>query len=265
MALPSAHSTTGRSAAFFDVDNTLVRGASMYHLARGLADRDLFDSRDLLRFAWSQLAFRLSGTERSGHIESARDAALAFVAGHSVADLASLCTEIYDESMADRVWEQTLSLVRRHQRAEDPVWLVTATPVELAEVIRQRLGLTGALGTVAEHRDGVYTGRLVGPMLHGEAKAEAVVELARTHGLDLRRCTAYSDSSNDLPLLRAVGYPTAVNPDGALRAHARRMDWPVHEFRTARQTLRTAVPALLFGAALGVGLQALRHRRQGDL
>jgi HAD superfamily hydrolase (TIGR01490 family) len=263
MDRPTAPPATGRSAAFFDVDNTLIRGASMYHLARGLANRDIVDGRDLLRFAWSQLVFRLSGTERSGHIDSARDAALAFVAGHSVADLASLCAEIYDESMADRVWEQTLSLVRRHQRAEDPVWLVTATPVELAEVFRERLGLTGALGTVAEHHDGVYTGRLVGPMLHGEAKAQAVVDLARTHGLDLHRCTAYSDSSNDLPLLRAVGYPTAVNPDGALRAHARRMDWPIHDFRTARQTLRTAVPMLLAGAALGASLQALRHRKQG--
>ena len=85
------------------------------------------------------------------------------------------------------------------------MWLVTAAPVEIAEIIARRLGLTGALGTVAEHVDGVYTGRLVGDMLHGPAKAEAVAALAEREGLDLARCSAYSDSANDLPMLSMVG------------------------------------------------------------
>ena len=162
------------AGAFFDVDNTLIRGASIYYFARGLAARDMFGPRDLARVAWGQVYFRLRGAENSEHINALRQAALTFVAGHKVTDIISLSEEIFDETMADRVWEGARELAQGHLRAGQRVWLVTATPVELATVISQRLGLTGALGTVAESADGVYTGRLVGGLLHGEAKAAAV-------------------------------------------------------------------------------------------
>ncbi|MFV2195747.1 HAD family hydrolase [Nocardiopsis sp. LOL_012] len=251
----------GAGAAFFDVDNTLMRGASIYHFARGLAARDLFTTRDLLRFAWGQTLFRVTGSEQPEHIDAAREAALAFVAGHGVADLVDLCEEIYDDSMADRIWEGTRRLVQHHLDAGQAVWLVTATPVELAQIIRKRLGLTGALGTRAETIDGVYTGRLNGDLLHGPAKAKAVDALAREKGWDLAVCSAYSDSSNDLPLLSLVGKPHAVNPDGDLRRYARTHAWPVHDFRRHRQTLKTAIPVTLAGAAAGaVAIRALRRR-----
>src|SRR5699024_9889433 len=185
---------------------------------RGVA---LFTARDLGRFAWGEAVFRITGTQQPDHIDAARDAALAFVSGHDVDDLVELCEEIYDESMADRVWEGARSLIQGHLDVGRPIWLVTATPVELAQIIRRRLGLTGALGTEAETVDGVYTGRLNGDLLHGRAKAEAVRALARKKGWDLAACSAYSDSSNDLPLLSLVGDPHAVNPDGDLRRHAR--------------------------------------------
>jgi phosphoserine phosphatase len=137
------------AGAFFDVDNTLIRGASIYYFARGLAARDMFGPRDLARVAWGQVYFRLRGAENSGHINALRQAALTFVAGHKVTDIISLSGEIFDETMADRVWEGTRELAQGHLRAGQRVWLVTATPVELATVISQRLGLTGALGTVA--------------------------------------------------------------------------------------------------------------------
>ena len=252
----------GPGAAFFDVDNTLMRGASIYHFAKGLAARDLFTTRDLLRFAWGQTVFRVTGSEQPGHINAAREAALAFVAGHDVADLVSLCEEIYDDSMASRVWEGARALVQGHLDAGRQVWLVTATPVELAEIIRCRLGLTGALGTEAENIDGVYTGRLNGDLLHGPAKAVAVRRLAREQGWDLASCSAYSDSSNDLPLLSLVGYPHAVNPDAELRRYARAHGWPIHDFRTHRTALRVALPAAAAGALAGaMAVRALRHRR----
>src|SRR5205823_12590980 len=125
--------------------------------------------------------------------------------------------EIYDELMAERIWSGTRALAQQHLDAGQRVWLVTATPVELANLIARRLGLTGALGTVAESVDGVYTGRLIGEPLHGPAKAEAIRALAAREGLDLDRCSAYSDSANDLPMLSTVGHPTAVNPDADLR------------------------------------------------
>lgn len=254
------------AAAFFDVDNTLIRGASIYHFARGLAARKLFTVQDLALFALGQLSFRMRGAENAEHISTAREAALAFVAGRSVEELVSLCEEIYDEKMADRIWHGTRALALRHLDAGQQVWLVTATPVELARIISHRLGLTGALGTVAETtEDGVYTGRLVGHLMHGPAKASAVRALAAREGLDLARCSAYSDSFNDIPMLTTVGHPHAVNPDADLREHAREHGWPVHDFRTGRKVTMVALPtaagvgALAGGVAAGVALR--RHYR----
>src|ERR1700722_14072486 len=171
---PGAAATVGyaipapdlRAAAFFDVDNTIMRGASIYYFARGLAARKMFTSVDLARMTYAQLSLRVRGSERAGHIDSAREAALAFVAGHEVSVIVRLCEEIYDETMADRIWEGARELAQRHLDAGQRVWLVTATPTELAEIMARRLGLTGALGTVAEAADGVYTGRLAGGLLH---------------------------------------------------------------------------------------------------
>lgn len=253
------------AGAFFDVDNTLIRGASIYYFARGLAARDMFGPRDLARMAWGQIYFRLRGAESADHIDAAREAALTFVAGHKVADIVSLSGEIFDETMADRVWAGTRELALGHLRAGQRVWLVTATPVELATVISQRLGLTGALGTVAESVNGVYTGRLVGGLLHGQAKAAAVASLAQREGLDLARCFAYSDSANDLPMLRLVGHPNAVNPDAGLRAEARRNDWPVYDFRSGRKATLIALPTAAATGAVAGGIAAafaLRRRHQ---
>jgi HAD superfamily hydrolase (TIGR01490 family) len=252
------------AGAFFDVDNTLMRGASIYHFARGLAARKMFGARDLARMTWGQAYFRLRGAENSDHIDAARQAALAFVAGHNVTDIVRLGEEIYDDTMADRIWAGTRELTQRHLRAGQRVWLVTATPVELASILSRRLGLTGALGTVAETRDGVYTGRLVGGLLHGEAKAAAIQALAAREGLDLARCSAYSDSLNDMPMLTLVGHPNAVNPDLGLRAEARIRGWPIYDFRSGRKATMIALPiaagagAVVGGMAAGVAL----HRRR---
>src|SRR5690348_14194905 len=251
------------AGAFFDVDNTIMRGASIYHFARGLAARKMFTSKDLARMAWAQIFLRVRGAEHAGHMESARQSALAFVAGHRVSDIVALCEEIYDETMADRIWEGTRELAQRHLDAGQRVWLVTATPMELAEILARRLGLTGALGTVAESVDGVYTGRLVGGLLHGEAKAAAVEALAAREGLDLVRCSAYSDSANDLPMLRLVGHPTVINPDAELRAEARANHWPVHDFRSGRKATLIALPTAAGAGAVAVGIVAglaLRRR-----
>ena len=146
-------------------------------------------------------------------MQDARNSALSIVKGHRVAELMSIGEEIYDEYMAERIWPGTRALAQAHLDAGQKVWLVTAAPVETATIIARRLGLTGALGTVAESVGGVYTGKLVGEPLHGPAKAEAVRALAAAEGLDLARCAAYSDSANDIPMLSLVGHPYAINPD----------------------------------------------------
>src|SRR3954463_392153 len=215
------------AAAFFDVDNTMMMGASIYFFARGLAARKFFTTRDLARFAWQQFVFRARGKEEHGQMVEARESALAFIAGQKVAEIERLGEEIYDELMAERIWSGTRALAQQHLDAGQQVWLVTAAPIELSRLMARRLGLTGGLGTVAEHEDGIYTGRLVGEPLHGPAKAEAIRALAAKEGLDLGRCSAYSDSANDLPMLSAVGHPTAVNPDADLRKIAKERDWPI--------------------------------------
>lgn len=252
------------AAAFFDIDNTMMQGASIYYFARGLAARKYFTAGDLVRFAWREMRYRLLAAEHAGDMSSAKQAALAFVAGWTKADLERLSEEIFDELMAGRIWSGTRALAMLHMEAGQRVWLVTAAPIELARVIARRLGLTGALGTVAEIRDGVYTGRLVGDLLHGPAKADAIRTLAAAEGLDLARCSAYSDSVNDTPMLSTVGHAVAVNPDPALRREARRRGWEIRDFRTGRRAAKVAVPAAL-GTAAAVGVvtagAALRRRR----
>jgi HAD superfamily hydrolase (TIGR01490 family) len=253
-----------QAGAFFDVDNTLMRGASIYHFARGLAARKMFGPTDLVKMAMGQVVFRMRGAENADRIDRARESALAFVAGHKVADIAALGEAIYDDTMAERIWEGSRELTRGHLAAGQRVWLVTATPVELADILARRLDLTGALGTVAETADGVYTGRLVGGLLHGEAKAAAVLALAEREGLDLAQCSAYSDSVNDLPMLTLVGHPNAVNPDAQLRAIARERQWPIHDFRRGRRATVIAIPvaagAGVVAGGLAAGLAVRRHR-----
>jgi len=253
------------AAAFFDVDNTMIRGASIYFFGKGLAGRGLVTTRDLFDFGWEQLRFRVRGKEDLTAVAGIREKALGLVAGRSVAEITAYGEEIYDELMERRIWSGTRALAQQHLDVGQRVFLVTATPVELARIISHRLGLTGALGTVSEVEDGRYTGRLVGEPLHGPAKAEAVRALADREGLDLSRCTAYSDSANDVPMLSLVGHAVAVNPDASLREQARAHGWEVRDFRTGRKAAKIGVPAAAGAGAVagGVvgGLALLRRYR----
>jgi HAD superfamily hydrolase (TIGR01490 family) len=252
-------------AAFFDVDNTMMMGASLFWFARGLAARKYFTSRDVASFVWQQAKFRVAGSESATDMHTVRDNALAFVAGRPVQEIIDAGEEIYDELMAERVWSGTRALAQQHLDAGQRVWLVTATPVELASIIAHRLGLTGALGTVSEVVDGRFTGRLVGEMMHGESKAQAVRALAEQEGLELSRCTAYSDSTNDLPMLTLVGSAVAVNPDAELRAVARSRGWTVKDFRTGRKAAKitgsTVGVAAVSGGVVGGLILLRRHHR----
>ena len=249
------------AAAFFDVDNTMMMGSSLFHLARGLAARKYFTTADLAGFAWQQVKFRVGGKE--GDVGSPRERALSFVAGRSVAELNAVGEEIYDELMADKIWSGTQALAQLHLDAGQRVWLVTATPVEIANLIARKLGLTGALGTVAEQKDGVYTGRLVGDLLHGRAKAHAVRALAAKEGLNLKRCTAYSDSLNDVPMLSVVGTAVAINPDTGLRDVARERQWEIRDWRTGRKAAKIGVPSVLgAGALAGAVAAGMAYRKR---
>lgn len=251
------------AAAFFDLDNTVIRGASLFDLAKGLYRRGFFPTRVILRALWIQVYFRVAGHENASHIEDARSASLGFIEGHTVAEVTEIADEVYEDSIAERIWPGTRAIAQMHLDVGQQVWLVTTAPVEVAGVIAARLGLSGALGTTAEHVDGAYTGRLKGDLLHGPAKAEAVRALALEHGFELARCFAYSDSFNDLPMLSLVGHPCAINPDGRLLAHAAEQDWQVRDYRAGRRAARLgllgAAGAGATAGAVATGLAVHRH------
>jgi HAD superfamily hydrolase (TIGR01490 family) len=256
-----------KRAAFFDLDKTLIPGSSLFLLARGAYERDMLRVRDILRFAWGQVMFRLRG-ESSGGADMSRDSTLEFVSGRTQAELLQMGREIVEERIIPRVYEDIVRVIQGHQQHGDLTFLVTAAPIELAEVIASELKMTNAIATVSELDDaGYYTGRLLGGVMHGQAKAKAVAETAAEQGLDLADCSAYSDSINDLPLLESVGDPHAVNPEHELKRIARMRGWPIHELRTRRRALLIGVPAGLGGAgllSLGIALGMAIERRRSD-
>jgi HAD superfamily hydrolase (TIGR01490 family) len=250
------------AAAFFDLDNTVIQGASLFHFAKGLYRRGFFPTRVIIKALWLQAYFRLVGREKPGHIADARSATLGMIAGHTVTELTEIANEVYEESIAGRIWPGTRALAQLHLDVGQQVWLVTAAPVEVAGVVATRMGLTGALGTTADHVDGIYTGHLRGELLHGPAKAEAIRALAREHGFDLAHCFGYSDSYNDLPMLSLIGHPCAINPDGRLLSYAEEQNWQIHDYRSGRKAARLGLlGAGAAGATAGAVASGVALRR----
>jgi HAD superfamily hydrolase (TIGR01490 family) len=218
------------AAAFFDVDNTLIRGSSSFLFGKAAFERKFFSRKDFWNFAWHQFRFIWRG-ESAKTLTSIKDRALGLIAGHKAEELAALTETVYNDYICPKLWPETVRLAKEHIAAGREVWLVTATPQEIAEVMAKRLGLTGGLGTIVERKDGILTGQLVGEALHGKAKRKAVKQLAKERRISLKKSFAYSDSHNDLPMLSAVGNPVCVNPDAILRIHAKAADWQILDFK----------------------------------
>ena len=250
------------AAAFFDVDNTLIQGSSLILLAEELAKRRFITLREFLPALTKQIRFRVSGSESPEDIAAGREQALGLVRGKSVAELQALCKDIVERQMLGKAYTSTIDLAAMHIAAGQQVWLVSATPVQIGQALAERLGFTGALGTVAEEKNGLFTGRLVGDILHGPGKQHAVAALAAIQRLDLDKCTAYSDSINDLPMLEMVGSPVAINPDRALRRHAQAQGWAIRDYRSVRRLARSyALPVLVAAGIAGGATWAARRRR----
>ncbi|MBN9239019.1 MAG: phosphoserine phosphatase [Micrococcales bacterium 70-64] len=218
--------------AFFDVDNTLMRGASVYYVGREAFRRGLISWRDIALFAWHQFRFLAVGENRE-HLATAKDRALGLVSGHTEVALVDMANEMYERDFAPKLWPETVALTQAHLEKGHEVWLITATPQLVAQVIADRLGLTGAIGTRVQALDGVFTGALDGHVIHGDEKAAVALRFASDRQADLAECWAYSDSSNDIPLLTLVGNRIVVNPDAKLLSHARSHDWEVLPLKRA--------------------------------
>ncbi len=250
-----------KRAAFFDVDNTLIRGSVIYFLGRGMYQRGFFKKKDISRFVLANLRYRLTGKENKEEIKRFQDAAIDFIGGHNVKDIESIAQAIYDEFVSPALWQGTIDIAEAHLKNDEEVWLVTAAPEDMAILIAKRLGFTGALGSRAEIKDGCYTGAMLGSLLHGKEKATAITELAEREGFELSQCFAYSDSHNDLPLLLAVGKPSVINPDAILSLRAMAEGWPIHDYRRARFIAKAISPIVIRIAALATWLTPRSRNR----
>jgi len=217
-----------QAAAFFDLDRTLLRRSSALALAGTFHERGLISRRQLAKAAAWQLLFVLRGASHEAVRRAAEDG-LVVLRGFSPEGMRELVAEAMEPVLRPLVYAEPLQLVRRHRERGDAVYIVSATLQEIVQAIADDLGFDGALGTVCEVNDGLYTGRAV-RALHAENKARCIGEL----GFDLAASTAYSDSHTDLPFLEAVGHPVAANPDRRLRRIAAARGWPVLEFRERR-------------------------------
>ena len=234
--------------AFFDVDNTLMRGASVYHLGRAAWKRGYVTFGDIVRFGWKQMRFIAVG-ENHRHQVAVRDRALELVAGHTEAELEELAIETYEKRIERLLLPETVGLAQDHRDKGHEVWLITATPEACARVIAERLGLTGAIGSRIVSVDGVFTGELLGHVMYGPHKATAAAQLAAERGAELADCWAYSDSRNDIPLLELVGNRVVVNPDAALARYAKARSWSIltagaASIRAARRRVRREARAV---------------------
>lgn len=219
----------GRGAAFFDLDRTVIARSSALALAGAFRRRGLIGRRQLAKAAAWQLLFALRGASPE-RVRKAAENGLVLLRGLSPDEMSELVAGELDRSLRPLVYREPIELVNEHRRRGEPSYLVSATLQEIVEALAADLGFDGAIGSLCEVEDGVFTGRTT-RACHAEGKAAAVRELAKREGFDLAASTAYSDSHSDLPFLETVGHPVVVNPDRGLRREAERRSWPIKAFR----------------------------------
>ena len=250
------------AAAFFDLDRTLIAGSSAFVFGRAAWRADMMPTSELLGDARKAITFRFTGASDE-KADAVRDRILMAIKGRRTEELMALADDVIPR-LLDDVRKESQGFLELHTEAGRDTYMVTASPIEIVRSLATELGMTGAIATVAEIEDGVYTGELSEPFCYGPAKADAITRVAVREGYDLDLCYAYSDSVSDLPMLEVVGHPVAVNPDGGLEAVARTRGWPIVEFsRTARKVVKTTT-ASVGAVGLAVATYAL-GRRHGRL
>jgi HAD superfamily hydrolase (TIGR01490 family) len=250
---------TERGAAFFDLDRTLMAGSSAFQFGRAAYKAGLVSRRRLAADAWENLLFRLRGSTDEG-TDALRLRISELLSGVRVRDLQRLAPDVL-AGVLPRLYPRMLAIAYEHQDAGRPVFICTAASQEMAELIAIVLTFDGAVGSVSEVVDGQYTGRAGGPFTYREGKAQAIRELAAREDIDLAASYAYSDSESDLPMLRAVGHPVAVNPDSVLARVAREKDWEVLRFDRLGRRLRVTGAAVAAAAIGGIGSAAFQRAR----
>jgi HAD superfamily hydrolase (TIGR01490 family) len=225
----SVESSGRTTAAFFDLDKTIIARSSTLAFAPSFYRHGLITRSQVCRGVIAQVSFRLAGASH-GRMERIRDQVSALCSGWSADVVAQIVTDGLRQIIAPHVYNEARSLLARHQQEGHDVVIITTSGQEIADPIGAMLGASQVIGTRLEVADGRYTGA-VAFYAYGQAKADHARELAAHRGYRLADCFAYSDSVTDLPLLELVGHPHVVNPDRALRKVARSRCWPELTFR----------------------------------
>jgi HAD superfamily hydrolase (TIGR01490 family) len=260
------------AVAFFDLDKTIIAGSSALAFTRPFRREGLISRRAALRSAYAQLLLVLAGAD-ADTMELLRRRITALCTGWDVAQIRSIVAETLHEIVEPLVYAEATELIGAHHRAGDEVVVLSASGLEVVEPIAALVGADRCVATRMRIVDGRYTGE-IDYYCYGEAKADAARAVAVEGGHRIEDCRAYSDSVTDLPLLEAVGHPTVVNPDKALRRIAEERGWPVLTFAdpvALRSRLRpqTRILAAAVGlgavALLGAGWYGFRRRTPPDL
>lgn len=257
---PARQEGSRRAAAFFDLDKTLMAGSSGMQFARIATRRGIVGRRQLARWAVEHLRYRLRGTTDERTAEVLR-VARELIKGVSAVTIERMGPEVM-ATILPRIYPQMLDEVYAHQDAGRPAFIVSAAGNDVVELLARVLGMEAGIGTRYEvDGDGSFTGRLDGPFVYGPGKVEAIESFAAAHEIDLDASYAYSDSLSDLPMLRAVGHPVAVNPDPPLAEIAKAEGWQTMRFeRLGRRLAAITVTLLATAASLGASRMAARRR-----
>lgn len=228
-SLPSPGETdSGRAAAFFDLDGTLIGGSANIPLARAAFRRGLVTPPELIQDLRHGISFLLKGATDDRSVQ-VRDRILRAVSGHPASDVEALGDDFMTDLVAS-VRPAMSEVLDAHADADHDRIVLSASPTEIVARFATESGLEQGIGTTSERdSDGRYTGRLAGPFCYREGKVAVMRQLAADNGYDLDRCYAYSDSASDLPMLESVGHPVVVNPEPELRRVAHERQWPVVE------------------------------------
>ncbi len=247
------------SAAFFDLDRTLIAGASIFPFGLEAWRAGLVSNRDIRRFAAGALAFLVLG-DKGQRSDRVRSDILGRVEGVAVDMMEEVARRVLPRLVA-RVRPESKRLIKMHHLSGRDTWIVSASPHGIVAPLATALQMSGAIATRGKVVDGHYTAELEGPFVYGQGKVTAITTLAAERGYDLAASYAYSDSISDLPMLDLVGHPVAVNPDAHLEDVAHERGWPVVIFaRKTKQMVRVSAGAtLMVATALGTYLLGRRH------
>jgi HAD superfamily hydrolase (TIGR01490 family) len=243
-------------AAFFDLDKTIIAKSSAFAFSRPFFQEGLINRRAVLKGSYAQFMFLLAGADTE-QMERMRAHITVQCAGWDIAQVTAIVEETLHDIVDPLVYAEATTLIGTHRERGHDIVVVSASGAEIVQPIAEMIGATHTVATRMVVQDGRYTGE-VEFYCAGENKALAARQLAQQQGYELQQCHAYSDSISDLPLLEAVGHPTAVNPDRALRREALQRGWPVLAFSNP-VSLRSRIPApsgAQIAAALGLGAVA---------